>query len=375
MLLLSAIALALAGRPVVEQLDPPADAVDVDPDRTAISVRFDQPMSQDSWSWTGAPPLFPKATDKPRFDDRRTATMPVALEPGTLYMLGVNSAQHTGFRSKANEPAVPVLWRFVTAGEALPQEVHDASLEQAEAALTLRYSHQGRKSVDWSEALAFMREGALSRPAFALALAHALGAAEDMHLTVVVDGVRLGTHEQTIEPNVDGRLLDARLSERLDGATYAGVNDGIGTLVITSWTVEQRDVSAVDRWLDAHCDQPLIVDVRLNSGGDEVLARQIAGRFTEERVVYAKQRVRRSDGSFGEVGSRWLEPRGTRCTGPVVVLTGPACASAATTPQNHAGFLSRHARPSTPSRRCVSRLFDDAMRRPPSLRLLIQSFE
>ena len=29
----------------------------------------------------------------------------------------------------------------------------------------------------------------------------------------------------------------------------------------------------------------------------------------------------------GEVGSRWLEPRGTRCTGPVVVLTGPACAS------------------------------------------------
>src|SRR5262249_49222161 len=97
-------------RPVAE---PPADFpafvvetvpklgdFDVDPAATKeIRVTFSKPMQDRSWSWTkGNVFAFPESAGEIRYlPDRRTCVMPVKLEPGRTYVIGINGARFNGF--------------------------------------------------------------------------------------------------------------------------------------------------------------------------------------------------------------------------------------------------------------------------------------
>jgi C-terminal processing protease CtpA/Prc len=74
----------------------------------------------------------------------------------------------------------------------------------------------------------------------------------------------------------------------------------------------------------------LILDVRLNGGGDEEAARKVAGRFVERAAVYSRDRIR-EDGQWKGPFDRVVEPRNDarRYTKPVVVLIGPKVVSSA----------------------------------------------
>jgi beta-lactamase regulating signal transducer with metallopeptidase domain len=96
---------------------PKIGATDVDPDLQEITVTFDRDMS-DGMSWTGGPPLFPP-TDKSRearWRDPRTCVLPVMLEKGAYYRLGLNSKSYHNFRSANNTPMPPSAIYFVTKG-------------------------------------------------------------------------------------------------------------------------------------------------------------------------------------------------------------------------------------------------------------------
>ena len=74
----------------------PANGADnVDSNLSNISVTFDIPMLDDSWSWVmeeGSP--FPTMIGDPWYDDdRRTNTLPVNLESDTDYVIWINSVQ------------------------------------------------------------------------------------------------------------------------------------------------------------------------------------------------------------------------------------------------------------------------------------------
>ena len=73
----------------------------------------------------------------------------------------------------------------------------------------------------------------------------------------------------------------------------------------------------------------LVIDVRMNGGGDETLAQQIAGCFVTEPVLYATHVFVTENGGFTEPGQRWLQPNDGRpsFSGRVAVLTGPAVMS------------------------------------------------
>jgi carboxyl-terminal processing protease len=76
----------------------------------------------------------------------------------------------------------------------------------------------------------------------------------------------------------------------------------------------------------------MIVDLRFNGGGDELLARSFAGRFADEPVVYSKNRYRvgPKHDQLGPVLDRVLEPRGPwRYEAPVVCLFGQLTLSSA----------------------------------------------
>jgi hypothetical protein len=97
---------------------PELGATDVDPAITEVVVVFSQPIRQ-SYSFVKHVDLgeFPEMTGDPSFPDMQTCTLPVRLEPGRTYAVGINSPDHENFISLADETltAEPYVLVFSTA--------------------------------------------------------------------------------------------------------------------------------------------------------------------------------------------------------------------------------------------------------------------
>jgi hypothetical protein len=106
---------AAADAPKVVWMNPPSGATDVDPALTVITVVFDRPMRDGSWSVVGGGADFPETTGPPSYDDeRRVFTLPVRLKPGWTYRFGLNSERFTAFRSAEGVPLEPLQVTFTT---------------------------------------------------------------------------------------------------------------------------------------------------------------------------------------------------------------------------------------------------------------------
>lgn len=108
-----------------------------------------------------------------------------------------------------------------------------------------------------------------------------------------------------------------------DGIGYLGVH-GLGDA-----RLPERVDEALERMTDTWA---LIVDLRFNGGGDEILAQKIAGRFLDQPRVYSSNQYR--DGpdldDLGPKLERSFEPRGPwRYEAPVVLLQGRRTMSSA----------------------------------------------
>jgi beta-lactamase regulating signal transducer with metallopeptidase domain len=104
------------GPPRIVATNPPQGARDVDPNLTEITVTFDRDMATTGWSWTGGGDLYPETTGAPHYRTARTAVLPVKLEAGRLYRVGINSSSHRNFRSVDGMPTPPRAIWFCTEG-------------------------------------------------------------------------------------------------------------------------------------------------------------------------------------------------------------------------------------------------------------------
>ena len=103
--------------PVIVVTTPQAMQSDVDPALERIEVTFDRPMRDKSWSWTGGGDTYPQMTGKPFYDEKRmTCTMPVKLEPGKVYWVGINSPSHRNFVSEEGVASPWYVLLFSTRG-------------------------------------------------------------------------------------------------------------------------------------------------------------------------------------------------------------------------------------------------------------------
>ena len=98
-----------------------------------------------------------------------------------------------------------------------------------------------------------------------------------------------------------------------------------------AWISDQIKVSDFDAALENFKESDkIVIDVRMNGGGNDELALNIAGRFTTQaRIVeYYKYRNGPQHSDFTELYKRELSPRGTwQFTKPVYVLIGRGCFS------------------------------------------------
>ncbi|HKX46333.1 MAG TPA: S41 family peptidase, partial [Planctomycetota bacterium] len=192
--------------------------------------------------------------------------------------------------------------------------------------------------LEWEEAVAARRElAAAQRTNLGLGavLADLLAGLEDLHAWVRVDGTYVPGYSRT-------RVLNGNWAadqERLEGMRGDGPNlwvartqDNLGYLNVHG-LADPELPGRVDAALEKLGDTwGLVLDLRYNGGGDEALAQQIAARFLDAEVVYAKHRFRGGPGlrELGPVNERTLAPRGPwRYAAPVVVLQGPLTMSSA----------------------------------------------
>jgi RNA polymerase sigma-70 factor (ECF subfamily) len=103
--------------PVVVRTVPQAGDAKVDAAKVSeIRVTFSKEMADKTWSWSQiSEETFPKTTGDPHYDrDRRTAVLPVKLEPGKTYVIWLNSEKFHGFQDSRGMPAIPYLLAFET---------------------------------------------------------------------------------------------------------------------------------------------------------------------------------------------------------------------------------------------------------------------
>ncbi|MFO0834528.1 MAG: S41 family peptidase [Phycisphaerales bacterium] len=316
--------------------------VGVDPALTEIRVKFDQDMSPLGRSICGGGTSMPTLSGKPHWIDARTLAIPVSLKPSMLYSFSINCPAARNFRSAAGESAVPypIAFRTRAEGEAAPKaltpEETRPKIEALRLAVTERYSHVDKLPADFEKQLANATptlEAATTPAMFARRVRDLLRPTRDGHLWIRVNDITLGVREGSAIPNADPKRLAKILKNagEFEGVTTAKLADGIAYIAFDDWARRNGDwLAPAFEFLDGlDAATPLVVDVRLNGGGDEGLARSVAARFVEEQFVYAKSLIRNPEAKDGYDGpfERVVEPAGKRHTGPVAVLIGQVCVS------------------------------------------------
>ncbi len=227
---------------------------------------------------------------------------------------------------KADDPA-PAL----TADEATK------AIATLHTAIKDRYSYRDLRNVDWDKSFADHREAmqsARTPSAFARAAAKLLAVAGDMHITIRVGDMILLTHRPLAPSNVDLALLSKSVEgwKRPSNRIATGTVQGIPYLLIGDWSGSANEYESAFDFIKAHQSSPaMIIDVRTNSGGDELLARSIAGCFADKPTVYSRNKSRDASLPSGwtEILDRTLHPTPDRphFAGKLAVLIGKQCMS------------------------------------------------
>ncbi|MCR9244937.1 MAG: S41 family peptidase [bacterium] len=322
--------------PTVVRLEPAHMARDVDAKKVAeLVVEFDQDMDRSAYSVCGGGPSFPTVAGVTWRDDR-TFVLQVTLEEDRVYSMDLSCIGVKGFWSKAGERLAPTPWRIATQGPKIDRATADKVATRLFMLLRNRYSYRDRLGIDWSDFETRSYDeliGQTSMAALALTISETLVVPQDPHVAVRWLEAQVPTFQREARSNFDiagVRKLLPDLQPVGRTGMSARTKDGYGYLFIGSFSRDKRRdfelcIRALRRMLDC---KGLVIDVRENGGGDENLARRLAGFFVERQKTYAAHRYRdpRAPGGFGPKQLRTLRPNAAPdiYRGPVAVLMGPA---------------------------------------------------
>jgi hypothetical protein len=193
-----------------------------------------------------------------------------------------------------------------------------------------------RPEVDWEKLRQEYRPKALAAKSaydFAGVCADMLKPLRDLHVWLKVAGADIPVFNRPRSANANPAATRALLGELHEaGRTvrWTVTEDRIGYLVIDVWNDEAAP-SQCDEVLEHMAPmRGLVVDVRLNGGGSEDLAGEVAARFLDKPFVYAYSQFRNGPkhGDLTEKYPRTVSPRGPwRYERPVVLLIGQKCMS------------------------------------------------
>jgi hypothetical protein len=149
------------------------------------------------------------------------------------------------------------------------------------------------------------------------------------------DGSTRPSYTPARQPNWDrdvwlGQLAHLGWRQGTTNWGWGRVGD-VAYLAIGAWNTAQVKIDDVDAALEQLRDtEALVLDVRMNAGGNDALALQVAGRFASSSVRFGAVRFRNGPdhSDFGEWFDRTVSPRGAwQYDKPVYLLVGAGCFS------------------------------------------------
>ncbi len=192
-----------------------------------------------------------------------------------------------------------------------------------------------RPEVDWAQLRRQYRPKALdckTTEEFAQVCATMLKPLRDLHVWLTVAGRNVPVFNRPRSANSNPEAHRALVGElKEDGVVrWVATADQIGFLAISGWS-DASIPSVCDAALEEMRDtRGLVLDVRLNGGGSEDLAQEVAGRFLATEFVYGYSKVRNGPGhnDLTDLRPRSVGPRGPwRYERPVILLIGQKCMS------------------------------------------------
>jgi C-terminal processing protease CtpA/Prc len=203
------------------------------------------------------------------------------------------------------------------------------------------YSYFVYKNIDWNalnDTYRPMAVQATSQDQFNQVLVSMLANLHDMHVYLdAPGGGQIPTFTPTAFINFDSTVWLQYLRTQGTGIQQGslfttGWLQGAAYIAINSWAPSSGSEAAdLDTALQQFQNAPgLIVDVRMNPGGDGATATSFAGRFADQTRIggYDQFRDGPSHSDFGPLLSRTFSPRGPwQFRAPVLLLIGRGCYS------------------------------------------------
>jgi hypothetical protein len=227
------------------------------------------------------------------------------------------------------------------AGRKPPMLTPEMALEvfdQIWGAFDQKYAMFGiRPEVDWAMLREQYRPKALacrSPVELARVCADMLKHLRDLQVWVTVAKASVPVFDRPQPSNANPNACQAILGgfKEQGRVAWAVTTNRIGFLAIRHWDDARIPMQCDEALEQMRATRGLIVDVRLNPGGDEPLAQRVAARFVEREFVYGYDQFRNgpNHADLTQKLERSIAPRGPwRYNRPVILLIGQKCAGSA----------------------------------------------
>ena len=222
---------------------------------------------------------------------------------------------------------------FASQAVAQDTKANAEAIGRLKQSIKMDYSYADLHQVDWDKRIESFRNEltqAKTPEAFATAAAKCMSEAKDSHIWFKVGDKTIGTFQHSARTNFNPRVLPKlipSLSQHGKTVLVGTTRENFRYVAIATW--DHRDDASMAKAVEAVREatknkQPLILDVRANSGGDEMQARKVASYFVSKPTPYASHSTR-SGGKDSAVQQRAVTPdtEGLLHPGPCIVLMGP----------------------------------------------------
>ncbi len=306
----------------------------VNPGLNEIIIKFDQDMAS-TYSIPGNKNM-PKVTDKPKWIDKRTLSVPVQLDSNRLYKLLFNTWRFRNFKNSHGVTLNPDYLLFQTKGS-YETDFDKETYREFIRIFPKMYSYASIKQIEWKD---FIEQNKLENSKtdfeFTLKLLNILKKAEDPHMWVEYDNQKFYPYSRKFYlNNYNIREIVENLDEEIiskNKIIASGKYGDIGYIFIASWENSKKDeiLTAIDRLDEFKSLKDIIIDVRANSGGNERIAKEFASCFTNdslayEKVTYYNEKTDKFDKEH--IKKVYPNKKGFKYDGNVYVLIGPRAMS------------------------------------------------